>query len=118
MPSQMPFEFPQGMTTLTECLNIAAENGYTVSFRAVEGDDMFITDGSRNLRPDDVRIANFYRFEGASNPDDMAILYLIETRDDIRGVLVDAYGTYSDEKISEFVQAVTDIQKKEPESER
>ncbi len=115
MPSKMPFVFPQGMTTLTECLNLAAEHGYTASFRADDGDNVFITDGSRNLRPQDVRIPNFYRFEGASNPDDMAILYLIETADGIKGVLIDAYGTYADEKISEFVKAVTDIHKQEAE---
>ncbi len=101
------------MTTLTECLALAAQHGYTASFRAIEGDELLITDGTSNLRPEDVHIPNFYRFEGASNPDDMAILYLIDTHQGIRGVLVDAYGTYSDEKISEFVQAVTDIQKGE-----
>lgn len=116
MPSQMPFAFPQGMATLTECLNIAAEHGYTASFRALDDDRPLITDGARSLRPEDVRISNFYRFEGASNPDDMAILYLIETHDGIKGVLVDAYGTYSDENISEFVKAVDDIHKTPPVS--
>jgi hypothetical protein len=101
------------MTTLTEVLALASEHGYTASFRAVDGDNLQITDGARNLSPEDVRIPNFYRFEGASNPDDMAILYLIETNDGFKGALVDAYGTYSDEKISEFVKAVTDIQKSE-----
>lgn len=115
MPPKTPFEFPQGMTTLTECLNLAAAHGYTASFRATDDENLFITDGARNLRPEDVRIPNFYRFEGASNPDDMAILYLIETQEGINGVLVDAYGTYSDAKTSEFVQAVTDIHKSEAE---
>lgn len=116
MPSKTPVEFPQGMTTLTEVLNIAAEHGYVASYRAVDDNNLFITDGSRNLRPQDVSIPNFYRFEGASNPDDMAILYLVETHDGIKGTLVDAYGTYSDDKVSEFVKAVTDIHKREPEA--
>ncbi len=111
----MPFVFPQGMSTLTECLNIAAEHGFVASFRAVDGDRLLITDGSRSLRPEDVSIPNFYRFEGPSNPDDMAILYLIETHDGIKGVLVDAYGVYADEKVSEFVKAVTDMHKSEAE---
>jgi len=59
-----------------------------------------------------VHIVNFYRFEGASSADDMAILYIIETGHGIKGTLVDAYGTYADNRISEFINAVHDIHKK------
>ncbi len=42
-----------------------------------------------------MEVVEFYRFEGASNPDDNSILYAIETSDGLKGLLVDAYGAYS-----------------------
>ena len=43
----------------------------------------------------------------------MAVLYLIETHNDgPKGTLVDAYGTYADSKIGDFIAAVEEIQKK------
>ena len=37
-----------------------------------------------------------YRFEGDSSPDDNSVLYAIESKGGIKGVLVDAYGTYAE----------------------
>jgi hypothetical protein len=34
----------------------------------------------------------YYRFEGASNPDDNVVLYVIETSRGEKGLLLDAYG--------------------------
>ena len=48
------------------------------------------------LRPEDFEIAEMYRFEGDSSPDDNSILYAIESVDGVKGVLVDAYGTYAE----------------------
>jgi hypothetical protein len=43
---------------------------------------------------------------------DNAILYLIETNDNVKGTLIDSYGAYADAKLSKFVREVEDIQKK------
>jgi hypothetical protein len=45
-------------------------------------------------------IRETYRFEGASNPSDEEVVYAIESKDGQKGVLVDAYGMYS-ESLSE-----------------
>ena len=44
----------------------------------------------------DFKITEMYRFEGDSSPDDNSVLYAIESKDGIKGVLVDAYGTYAE----------------------
>src|SRR5690349_10657649 len=44
-------------------------------------------------QPDDLVILDFYRFEGVSNPDDMAILYVLECEDGVVGTVTNAYGT-------------------------
>ena len=49
------------------------------------------------LSPDDFEIDKVYRFEGESNPDDEAVLYAISSpKFGVKGVLVNAYGIYSD----------------------
>ena len=55
------------------------------------------------MHPSDFRIDEFYRFEGASNPDDNSIVYAISSNQGIRGVLVDAYGVYSDSLTEEMI---------------
>lgn len=43
----------------------------------------------------DLEVLKYYRFEGMTNPDDNAVLYVIETKTGEKGLLVDAYGAYS-----------------------
>ena len=40
-----------------------------------------VTDTKKKYKAKDVTAANFFRFEGISNPDDMSVLYAIETID-------------------------------------
>lgn len=99
------------MTDLDKCLNFLEEKGYTDQFR-VEGKHLVsLKDSKKKYKPKDVNAVNFYRFEGISDPDDMSILYAIETCDGTKGTLVDAYGRYSDEATGAFMQEV-DISKK------
>ena len=55
---------------------------------------------------------SFFRFEGESDPDDNAILYVIETTDGLKGTLIDAYGVYNDQRVTQFMKDVNMIQKK------
>ncbi|HET8578497.1 MAG TPA: hypothetical protein VFO18_15485, partial [Methylomirabilota bacterium] len=48
----------------------------------------------------------YYRFEGVSDPDDMAIVYAIEGKGGIRGILADAFGVYSDPATSAVLENV------------
>jgi hypothetical protein len=63
-----------------------------------------------------VKIVNFYRFEGVSDPGDMTVLYVIETNDGVKGTLADGYGPYASEDASKFITKVTEIQKQIPQS--
>src|SRR5262245_15602617 len=53
-----------------------------------------------------LRICDCFRFEGLSDPGDMAIVYAIESRTGVRGTLVDACGVYSNPAISELMARV------------
>jgi hypothetical protein len=99
------------MQTLSEATNKAVERGFKESFKIV-GKGLTTEAEEKFYSPEDVRIDNFYRFEGYSDPMDNAILYLIETNDGMKGTLIDAYGAYADAKLSKYIKEVEDIQKK------
>jgi hypothetical protein len=101
----------QNMTTLSECVTNALESGYVENFKiGING--LLAADGKSIYQPQDIAIANFYRFEGYTNPDDNSILYLVETNDGRKGTLIDAYGVYADAEFSDFIRQVDDIRKK------
>jgi len=88
--------------TAIECLD---REGFTEHF-AVDGASLRGLEGGKVFRPDEVVIRKLARFEGVSDPDDMSIVYAIESRDGTRGTLIDAFGVYSDPLVGDFVDAV------------
>lgn len=92
------------------------EEGYTSNFRITpEG---LASDNSEHIySPDQIRIVNFYRFEGVSDPEDNAILYVIETTKGEKGTITDAYGAYSDPDVDDFIKQVEKIQKETNDGE-
>jgi hypothetical protein len=100
------------MKTLSESVNEAIAIGYTENFKVVSRG---LTTGDEQVTyaPPDIAISDFYRFEGYSDPQDNAILYLIRTNDGRKGTLIDAYGAQADAAISNFISGVEDIQKKQ-----
>lgn len=105
------------MKSLSSCLEKMIANGYTDDFKALD-------EGLKSLRtekiyqPNEVTVDNFYRFEGNSDPDDMSILYVIQTNDGVKGTLVDAYGTYASQEVNEFMLAVENMNKKVVSTEK
>ena len=104
------FDSSEKMPTLSEKINVALQNGFTENFKITARG---LTDevGSKYYPASEVHIPNFHRFEGYSDRQDNAILYWIETSDGRKGILVDAYGAYSDVKVNNFIREVEDIHK-------
>lgn len=89
-------------TTVTDTLNTIKEEGYVLDFN-LKPDCVECKYADIKLYPDDFVIDKFYRFEGASNPDDSAIVYAISSKDGLKGTLVDAYGVYADSLTTEMI---------------
>jgi hypothetical protein len=100
------------MNSLSMVMSKAVKNGYTESFKVTGKGLAAQSDLEHTYTPEQIQVINFYRFEGESDPADNSIMYQIETSDGLKGVLVDAYGPYADEKTNVFMQQVEDIQKK------
>jgi hypothetical protein len=99
------------MKSLATCLNKMVKEGYTEDFKITD-EGLESLHRHSNYRPEQIQVVNFFRFEGESDPDDNAILYVIETNDGTRGTLIDAYGVYNDPKVSQFMKDVENIRKK------
>src|SRR5689334_20275349 len=110
------FEYEQAndrfteMTEMEKCLKKLEGMGFTDQYKVEKGKLLDITQ-NKKYKPKDVKAVNFYRFEGISNPDDMSILYAIETTDGHKGTLIDAYGLYSDDETGDFLNQI-EINKK------
>jgi len=102
---------PDDMKTLASCLNKIVKDGYEENFKVIDK-GLQSLETEKIYKPGEVHIVNFYRFEGASDPSDSAILYVIETSDGAKGSLTDAYGMYADPEIDKFIQDVENISKK------
>jgi hypothetical protein len=101
------------LTFMTDLQKVQAnleKYGYTEQFRVEKGKLCGIQ-SKKSYKPKDVKAVNFYRFEGITDPDDMSILYAIETSDGCKGTLTDAYGNYSDDDTGDFMKSV-EIEKK------
>ena len=98
-------ESVKGEETLERVVDELRRRGYTEHFKAVEGGLQALGTGQR-FEPKDLVIRGYYRFEGISDPDDMAIAYAIESRSGVRGILIDAFGVYSDPTTSEVLKRV------------
>jgi hypothetical protein len=59
------------------------------------------------LKPTEFHVDEVHRFEGMTNPDDSSILMAIQSTNGIKGLLVDAYGVYSDSLSAEMIKRLT-----------
>ncbi len=97
------------MTTLSQVMNTLAQRGIHREFRMNENGDMKLDNSEQNYNPSDLTILKTYRFEGDSNPDDSAVLYVLKDDAGNRGMIIDSYGAdsnYSGEKFDEFLRDI------------
>jgi len=99
------------MKSLTTCVNRMISDGYTEDFKITE-QGLESLNQQKRYSPEQIQIVNFFRFEGMSDPDDNAVLYVIETTDGTKGTLIDAYGIYNDARVGRFMKDVERIKKK------
>jgi hypothetical protein len=81
--------------SLSDATNDLNSRGYTTDLN-LKATCIECPSHSLQLNPEDFTIDEFYRFEGMSNPSDNSIVYAITSNAGVKGVLVDAYGVYSE----------------------
>lgn len=93
------------MKTLVEVISRLREKHYIHDFEVSHG-KLICKETGECLDEHDVKIDKTFRFEGDSNPDDMSVLFAITCNSGTKGILIDAYGTYANSDVTEFVKKI------------
>lgn len=90
--------------TLSEAVNDLTNKGYTFNFN-LQNDCIVCAENNAQLQPDEFEIDELHRFQEMSDVDSESILYAISSkRDDLKGLLVNAYGIYADTISSKLIE--------------
>src|SRR5689334_23714169 len=90
--------------TLSETLNELRKEGYVEDFN-LQQNCLECRNGQLKVFSNEFKVDKFFRFEGDSNPSDSAILYAISSdTHKLKGVLVNAYGIYSEPVTDDMVK--------------
>lgn len=81
------------------------EEGYSVSY-LFENNHLINAETKTEYKPQDIFIVAHHRYEGMSDPDDMSILYVIETKDGAKGTHLLGYGPTADLDEAEFFKDI------------
>lgn len=100
------------LTSQVDVEHMLNREGFTKDFRVTEDCRLCsMDDDKKTYAPTEVKIVNFYRFEGDTDPDDMSILYAIECADGTKGTISNSYGPTADADIDAFILQVQDLGK-------
>jgi hypothetical protein len=92
--------------TVTQALDDLKARGYVAEFD-FKDEYLFSNEHGIQFNPQELKITEVYRFEGASDPEDSSVVYAIESASGIKGLVVDAYGAYADERKTAFINSLT-----------
>ena len=89
----------------TDYIKKYQEEGYTANF-LFENGSLIDAETKYAYKPEEIFIVSHHRYEGMSNPDDMSILYVIETGDQKKGTHLIGYGPTADLEEAEFFKDI------------
>ncbi|WP_159471870.1 phosphoribosylpyrophosphate synthetase [Dyadobacter sp. 3J3] len=94
----------ESYNTLVEAIEGLAKKGYTEEFN-LKQNYVESSHGKFQILHHEFEIDKFFRFEGETNPSDESIVYAISSaKYNLKGILVSAYGIYSDPLVDEMMK--------------
>ena len=96
---------PNNYRNLLEAVNGLRERGFNYDFK-YEDSCLLCEKISEKFQASDLKITEYYRFEGMSDPEDSSVIYAIESKHGHKGIIIDAYGAYSDEHVAAFISNI------------
>lgn len=89
---------------LIDALKDLKARGFTTDFN-IAFDTLICNNSGTRLKPEEFEIVEHYRFEADTNPSDSSVIYAVKAaHGNLKGVLISAYGVYSDEMHSDMIQ--------------
>ncbi|MFI5247887.1 MAG: phosphoribosylpyrophosphate synthetase [Nitrospirales bacterium] len=92
-------------TNMLEAIRELKKRGFTANFEFLNQKFRDV-DSGRTFKAQELTIVEHYRFEGASDPDDMSVVYAIESDDGPKGIIADAFGLYANPTLGGFLDKV------------
>ncbi|HZH97309.1 MAG TPA: phosphoribosylpyrophosphate synthetase [Flavisolibacter sp.] len=99
--------------TVTEALADLKRRGFIYDFNLKQRQFHCAT-LNKSYNPLQLHVKETYRFEGATDPADEAVVYAIAADDGAGGVFVNGYGTYADTEAEAIIQS---LRNREPSQE-
>lgn len=96
------FKHMKTFETLSQAITSLTANGYNNDFN-LHPDWIECAPLNVKFKPEEFHIDEVHRFEGMNDPDDSAVLYAISSTSGIKGLLVDAYGVYTESISTEMI---------------
>lgn len=93
-------------SSLSVAIEDLQKNGFSEDFNLV-AEGIESKSLKKQWKAGELEVIKFYRFEGMSDPGDNTILFLIETLDGRKGLLVDVYGADQGEMSPEMIKKLT-----------
>lgn len=96
--------------TVSEAVNDLVKRGYTTDFNIhPEGDSLVCSKNEKSLAPEEFEIDEIHRFEGMTDPGDEMIVFAISSKKhNVKGIVVNAYGIYSDSGAAKMVKYLSE----------
>jgi hypothetical protein len=79
--------------TVTEAINAFRADGFELDFNLEEN---HLSCSQGKFKPEELEIVKVFRYEGDSDPGDEAVVYAIESKQGLKGILVAGFGASSD----------------------
>jgi cytolysin (calcineurin-like family phosphatase) len=92
-------------STLSEAIEDLKKKGYTTNFKVNEN-GLLEENREKTFDASGVKLVEFHRFEGMTDPGDSSIVYAVETSSGLKGTIVDSFGADASETTSEFMKNV------------
>ncbi|MBX7137911.1 MAG: hypothetical protein K1X83_08010 [Oligoflexia bacterium] len=104
LADQAGIDPPSSLSALIETLK---ELGFKNTLK-VQAGELFCSESDEKFTPQRTAILGIYRFEGASDPQDLSVVYAVETDNGTRGVILDAFGPKASPEVGAFIDQTTD----------
>ncbi|NOT76398.1 MAG: phosphoribosylpyrophosphate synthetase [Cyclobacteriaceae bacterium] len=89
--------------TSSEAMKALKSKGYTADFN-LHPEWLECPALDLKLKPEEFHVDEIHRFEGMNDPDDSEVLFAISSTTGAKGLLIDAYGAYSDSLSPEMIR--------------
>ena len=97
------------LKTLSQVINVLRERGITREICMTEDKKFILQETDIAYEPTDLSIVKSYRFEGDSNPEDNAVLYVLQDKNCLHSIIIDSYGAesnYTGEEFDNFLRSI------------